>query len=121
MQKIRWTLLLLSLSLAISTTFINKANAMRFHGRPPPPSPMFAVTAWYVFGEGEIDDKSGEQLLEFLLASNVPKRSLMFLNSPGGSLLGGMKLGKAIRQHELFTYVGIDKKEGEFGTTSPGE
>ena len=32
--------------------------------------------------------------------------SLIYLHSPGGSLVGGMALGRVIREHALYTYVG---------------
>src|ERR1043166_4744537 len=121
-QKRLWIILLFfSFAFATITSSVGKADPMKFHGRPPPSLPMFAGTAWYVFADGDIDENSGAQLLQFLRASKVPKRSLIFLNSRGGSLLGGMNLGKVIRQHELFSYVGIDKKQDEYRTTSPGE
>ena len=64
---------------------------------------------------------SDERLKQFLLKNNVPNWSLLFLNSPGGNLLAGMKLGKVIRKWELFTHIGKASKNGEHFESDPGE
>lgn len=44
---------------------------------------------------------------EFLINNNVPIRSIIIFNSPGGNLYGGMELGRVIRKHQLNTDIGI--------------
>jgi hypothetical protein len=93
---------------------------MKFTGKPPELTAILG-TAWYVFGDGEIDTGSDERLKNFLLENNVPKRSLLFLNSPGGNLLAGMKLGKVIREWELLTQIGKISKSDKKYESDPGE
>src|ERR1700694_4156912 len=45
-------------------------------------------------------------LKRLLLRNNVIDGSWLYLDSPGGNLFEGMKLGRVIRKHSLFTTVG---------------
>jgi hypothetical protein len=55
---------------------------------------------------GEIDVNAGERFAAFLAANNIPFGSDLYLHSQGGSLIGGMSLGRVIREHILTTHVG---------------
>jgi hypothetical protein len=65
------------------------------------------MSKWMLFGTGAIDPNAGERLAAFLAANNIPAfGSDLFLHSGGGSLSGGMALGRVIREHRLTTHVG---------------
>jgi hypothetical protein len=55
---------------------------------------------------GEIKPDSAARLEEFLNYNGIPGESEIVLNSPGGSLLGGIELGRLIRNYRLRTDVG---------------
>jgi hypothetical protein len=58
---------------------------------------------------GEIKADAGARLEQFIVANKVPGRSMVILNSPGGSLAGGMALGRVLRKYDLRTDVGVQK------------
>jgi hypothetical protein len=95
-----------------------EANPMRFYGYAPP-VPEIMGTAWTIFGDGVIDEGTTDRLQTFLTSHKVPYSSSINLNSDGGSLAEGIKLGRLIRQSQFFTYVGrsgdkiYDIKSGE--------
>jgi hypothetical protein len=62
--------------------------------------------AWTVFATGGIDDEAGKRLADLLRQKNIPAGSRLYLHSPGGSLLGGIALGRVIREHRLHTLIG---------------
>ena len=72
---------------------------------------------WMVFGNGSIDLETGAHLTKLVTDNAIPGRSILYLNSPGGNTVGGMKLGRAIRAAGLFTYIGqagVEEAIGEF-------
>jgi hypothetical protein len=81
---------------------------MEFFGAPPPwfSRALMGDISWNVFGEGEIDGESGLRLERFLMENEVPWGSTLCLHSPGGSLDGGIILGRVIREHKLHTHIG---------------
>ena len=62
--------------------------------------------AWAIYATGEIDVDAGKRLDALITEKNIPNASLLYLHSPGGNLLGGIALGRVIRQHQLQTNVG---------------
>jgi len=81
---------------------------MQFRGRPPlEPIEIFG-NAWRIYASGVIDADAAARLKTYVDENKIPARSSLVLNSPGGSLIGGMKLGQAIRDAGLYTYVGQD-------------
>jgi hypothetical protein len=95
---------------------------MEFYGDPPGLlGMMMADIGWRIFGEGEIELDSGEKLQRFLAENNVPLCSRLSLHSGGGSLIGGMNLGRVIRDHRLHVMVGRRGRRTEYYTeTEPG-
>lgn len=83
-------------------------NTMRFVARPPDPfiEKLMGDHAWSIYAAGEIDADAAKRLSALITEKNIPGASLLYLNSPGGSLLGGMALGRVIREKALYTYVG---------------
>src|SRR5215831_15044484 len=89
-----WILLVVTASAQTSATIY-------FDGYQPP-LPQILGTAWVMFGNGIIDNGATERLRAFLVTNRVPSRSILHLNSEGGDLLEGIKLGRLIREYGLF-------------------
>lgn len=64
-----------------------------------------AATGLPVYADGVIDEGTTERLIAFLKSNKIEVARIYF-NSPGGSLMEGMKLGRAIRQLKLYTSIG---------------
>jgi len=81
---------------------------MHFEAFPPnsAATQLMGVHAWTIYASGEIDADADKRLSALLVEKNIPGGSFVYLNSPGGSLLGGIKLGQTIRKHFLYTYIG---------------
>ncbi|MGU9982414.1 hypothetical protein ACJ4V0_20465 [Phreatobacter sp. HK31-P] len=81
---------------------------MYFFGAPPPEWLKIFMNdfTWRIFGDGEIEPDSDNRLEEFIVENSIPNGSVIYLHSPGGSLEGGMKLGRLIRSHRLQACVG---------------
>ena len=61
---------------------------------------------WTIFASGEIDVNAADRLENIIKKENIPQRSRLYIDSVGGNLFGGIKLGKGFRSHELITTVG---------------
>src|SRR5690606_21975352 len=75
----------------------------------------------HIFASGEIGPHDGERLAEFVRAKDVIFGSEIYLHSPGGSLAGGINLGKAIREAGLNTTVAQRSNGSDELATDPGE
>lgn len=64
-----------------------------------------------VFVSGEIDSNSAAQFVQFV-DSNRIHHAIVVFDSPGGSLIGGIKLGKAIRDRGFDTAIGTMLPDG---------
>lgn len=62
--------------------------------------------AWFIFLDGAIDSKAATRLEQYIKDNRIPDRSYVYLNSPGGSLIEGIGLGRIIRKYGLSTNVG---------------
>ena len=62
------------------------------------------VSCGWVAGEGEITADTPKRLLDFVSENYIPKN--IVLNSPGGSVIGGIELGRLIREIGANTSVG---------------
>jgi hypothetical protein len=89
---------------------------MIFEGQPPDlVTKLTGTSRWRIFASGEIDASAGERFSAFLAENNIPFGSDLYLHSHGGSLVGGMSLGRVIREYILTTHVGQKGAlEGEF-------
>lgn len=58
-----------------------------------------------IFASGEIDENAAQRLAQFV-SNNKIDHATVVLNSPGGSLGGGINLGRAIRELNFNTRVG---------------
>lgn len=71
---------------------------------PDKPASIFG-NAWRIYADGEIDKNTATKLREIIQRNSIPDRSIIYLNSRGGSLMGGMELGEVIRKYGLYTNV----------------
>ena len=81
---------------------------MQFTAFPPDPQ-MNSTTgahAWRIYASGVIDEDADKRLEQVIQNNNIPHGSDIYLHSAGGNLVGGMKLGKVMRQHLLHSNVG---------------
>ncbi len=60
---------------------------------------------WLIYLDGPIDPGAAARL-EHLIDSEGISRAVVYLNSPGGSLVTAMQLGRALRAHGFDTRVG---------------
>lgn len=112
----RWSISLLLLLITTAVTAYSQKSGvpakpvsqqrMEFHGQPPSAPIEILGNSWRIYATGEIDADAATRLEAFIKKNNIPEKSILALHSPGGSLLGGMKLGQVIRDAGLFTYVG---------------
>ena len=74
-----------------------------------PMTQMILGNAWALYLSGPIDLDAANRLEDYILHNKVPANSWVILNSPGGSLFGGMALGNIIRKHRFRTDIGVRK------------
>lgn len=94
-------------------------DKMKFDAVPPQQPAAIFGTAWTIYADGYIDADAAQRLVAVVAENNIPFRSELVINSHGGSLLGGMELGRAIRQLDFNTYVGRKPEPEQF--EAPGE
>jgi hypothetical protein len=114
MRALYFALLLL---LVWAVSACAQPNQMQFRAYPPKPDMqmMMGEHAWAIYATGEIDGEAGKRLEMLIANKRIPLASRLFLNSPGGSLLGGMALGRVIRAHLLQTFIGQIHEAGTPG------
>jgi hypothetical protein len=98
------------------------SDVMTFQAYPPDQAFRLLMNdyAWRIFATGEIDDDAGKRLAELMAQKKIPAASRVYLQSPGGSLLGGMALGRVIREHELKTFIGQRDTSLKYVGDKPG-
>lgn len=79
---------------------------MHFILIPPSEPQIIFGTASTIFADGEIEDGDADRFARLLAVNDVKENSTIYLNSEGGSLHGGMALGRAIRTAGLFSFIG---------------
>lgn len=89
------------------------AGSLKFALVPPDPllAKVMGNIAWWIYAEGEIDADAGGRLEQLITKNKIPNGSFIVLSSPGGNLIGGMKLGRVIRKHFLNTDIGVEDKK----------
>ncbi len=79
---------------------------LEFHAlQPLEPAEVFG-NAWTIYADGPIDADAGPRLDRLIKDNDIPPKSLLYLNSPGGDFMGGITLGRVIRSALMLTYVG---------------
>jgi hypothetical protein len=100
----------IALATVLLTNFAwgQSSEIIHFSGAPPEPryAPILGNT-WLIYARGQIDADAGKRLERFLSSRHVPATSFLYLDSPGGSVTGGMDLGRVIRKYRLRTEVGV--------------
>jgi len=94
----------------------------------PPGSPMkFALVSdggatccEWIAAEGEITNQTPDDFAAFLKEENVLNGALVRLNSPGGSLIAGVKLGEMFRDGKFSTAVGSTHTTSGLGWNGRG-
>lgn len=66
----------------------------------------------WIAAEGEIENESAYQLEAYLKENGFSDGHEICLNSPGGDLAGGMRLGDFIRDHGMNTSIGSTVPDG---------
>jgi hypothetical protein len=79
---------------------------MQFRALPPlQPAEVFG-NAWTIYADGNIDADAGPRLEQLIRDNGIPPKSLLYLNSPGGNLMGGITLGRVMRNALMLASVG---------------
>jgi hypothetical protein len=86
----------------------SQIDVMQFVAYPPDPlvQKLMNDYRWTIFATGEIDAAADKRLATLIAEKNIPSISRLYLHSIGGSLVGGMALGRVIREHKLQTLIG---------------
>lgn len=89
---------------------------MRFRVFDPCPGSREASCGPRILATGEIEINSGSKLREFVRANqragNIQARTSVAFDSPGGNLLGGMQLGRVVRELGLDTELDRTYRQG---------
>jgi hypothetical protein len=91
---------------------VRTAHAMSFNLETIDLRPISGIH-YHVYGNGEIVEGDAERLLKVLQSSHVPPNDniSVYLDSPGGSLIEGLKLGKMILSLKANTNVGVQSSD----------
>lgn len=101
------TLLLLSLAFwSLNAVGSDESETLTFSLIPPKQPIVIFGDAWEIYAEGFIDAQAANRLESLIEKHNISPYSVLYLNSLGGSLGGGIELGRIIRKHGLSTSVG---------------
>jgi hypothetical protein len=80
---------------------------MEFEVVPPDMATLLrGGSSWDIFATGGVDLNAGDTLERLLTEKRIPNGSELHIHSGGGSLIGGMNLGRVIRARGLITHVG---------------
>jgi hypothetical protein len=75
--------------------------------------PFICGSGVSVYIDGDFDGTEAERLEALINDGHVPPYSTIYFNSFGGSLFGGMELGRIIRKHRFNTAVSKRSEAGE--------
>lgn len=65
-----------------------------------------------IYASGDLDAEAADRFREFVQARNI-KWAAVYFDSPGGSLIGGIRLGQAIRDLKFDSYIGAISNNGQ--------
>jgi ATP-dependent protease ClpP protease subunit len=73
----------------------------------PPEAPVSSAATgeWILYLDGEIDSTAAARLAAFTAEHGI-RRAAVYFNSPGGSLVAAMAIGRLLREHGYRTNVG---------------
>ena len=96
---------LIGVGIASGSSFAQLSTRLLIKLIPPDfPTRVVMGPHWTIYLDGIIDDGAAERFAEEITKNGVNQGDV-FLNSPGGNLLAGMKLGRLIRKHGLITHI----------------
>jgi len=79
---------------------------LRVEALPPDALPgSSAGGTWTIYLDGFIDAQAAPRLAEVIAQQQITAAAVYF-NSPGGSLIAGMAVGRLLREHGFSTHVG---------------
>lgn len=78
---------------------------MVFEAEPPPGPVQIFGSAWKIYAVGEIDNDAPRRFEKLVRDLNIPQYSRVSFNSPGGSPVAAMELGRLIRKLNFNTNV----------------
>lgn len=81
-------------------------DALSIKGFPPERPIEIVGNSWFIFLDGVIDSEAPKRFEQYITQNHIPDRSIVYLNSPGGSLIAGLELGRLFRKYGLSTDVG---------------
>ncbi|MEY9120761.1 hypothetical protein [Bradyrhizobium yuanmingense] len=96
----------LALVLAFQSGSADAQSNMTVKGFPPELPVEIAGNQWFVFLDGDIDPDAPQRFERYVTQNQIPDRSVVYLNSPGGSLVAGMELGRLFRKYGFSTDIG---------------
>jgi len=107
-----------AISGAVASCSTAIAQTMKFVARPPYEllRANMGDDRWEIYASGEIDAGAGKRLDALMEQKIIDDGSVLYLDSPGANLIGGMELGRTIRKHHLTTDIarkGEDHDESE--------
>jgi hypothetical protein len=73
---------------------------------------------WLIYLDGPVDPGATSRLVSLILTEHIT-HAVVYLNSPGGSLVTAMQLGRVLREHSFDTRVGartMDPTRAKAGT-----
>ncbi|SDH22582.1 hypothetical protein [Bosea robiniae] len=95
------------------------ASAMEFSEHFNGAARIDSESTW-IYADGEITAETPAQFEAFIKTVAIWKRQRIVLNSGGGSVIGGIRLGEIIRKNGFRTAVSKTVKIGEFSEPAPG-
>jgi hypothetical protein len=72
---------------------------------PPPPATGTAANRWTIYLDGYLDSAAAARVAEAVARPEI-QAARVYLNSPGGSLLAAMSIGRLLRERGFDTDVG---------------
>ncbi|MFM0259806.1 COG3904 family protein [Paraburkholderia sediminicola] len=97
-------------AILLAMSFGSSGSAMTFSAPKHSVEDVMTWFSWHgdttrIYAEGEITESSAQELDSFVRANHIDSGEVLF-NSPGGSLLGGIRLGTLIRKLNFDTGIG---------------
>lgn len=107
----RWVFLLI-MFVCSSVTGAQSPSPLSIKVVPPSRGALFlGYVDWAIYLDGEIDKHAAQRLSTEIESNNI-RYATVYLNSPGGDLLGGIQLGRLIRKHRFSTRIGTQRLDG---------
>jgi hypothetical protein len=96
---------LLTFSAPVCNASDSAPSVMRFDLRPPMQPSGIVGNSWTIFASGVIDVGAAARFQNLIATHHISSGSYVAFNSPGGSILEAMNLGREIRVAGLQTYI----------------